>query len=107
MIITLKRGDTRTAVKATLITGDGTPCDLTDLTVRAVMAALRGRTILARGVDIVDAAEGRVLLVFEPPETDAAGTYWLEFEVEHKDGRKETYPNSGYITVEILPDLEG
>jgi hypothetical protein len=46
-----------------------------------------------------------VLFAFEPGETDTAGTYRAEFEATYLDGRKQTYPNDGYISIEILPDL--
>jgi hypothetical protein len=45
------------------------------------------------------------LVPLEPGDTDTAGTYWAEFEVTFGDGRVETYPNRGYLTVNIEPDL--
>jgi hypothetical protein len=103
--VTLKRGDTRTAIKATLVGDDGNPVDLTETSVRFLVADFRGTSLIARQAGIVSAAEGKVLFAFEPGETDTAGTYRAEFEATYLDGRKQTYPNDGYISIEILPDL--
>lgn len=103
--VTWKRNDTRTAVKATLIGGDGSPVDLAGASVRFLVTDFRGTSIIARQVDIVSAVEGKVLFVPEAPETGQAGTYRGEFEATFDDGRLETYPNDGYISIEILPDL--
>ena len=40
-------------------------------------------------------------------ETDTAGVYRAEFEVMYNDGRLETFPNDGYISIQILSDLGG
>ena len=61
--------------------------------------------IVARQAEVVDAKHGVVLVPLEPGDTDTAGTYWAEFEVTFGDGRVETYPNRGYLTVNIEPDL--
>lgn len=104
-VVTLKRGDTRTAIKATLLSPAGTAVDLTGATVKFIMADLRGVVKINRAAQVQDALNGVVWFIFEPPETDVAGTYRGEFEVMFGDGRKETYPNDDYLTVEIKPDL--
>lgn len=38
-------------------------------------------------------------------DTDTAGTYYGEFEVTYADSTIETFPNNGYITVEIRADI--
>ena len=101
-MIVLKRGDTRPAIRATL-KSNGAPVDLSGASVRFVMV---GQGIaLTRDAEIVDAANGVVRVVFEPGDTDQAGTYHAEFEATFSDGRRETYPSHGYLTVQILPDL--
>lgn len=104
-IIVLKRGDTRTAIRATLLEPSGSPVDLAGASVRFIMSDFRGNQRIDRMAEIVDASQGKVWFVFEPGETEEAGTYRSEFEVTFSDGRKETYPNSGYLTIEIIPDL--
>ncbi len=105
MKLIMKRGDTRTAIKAALLDADGNPVELTGATVRFVVAGLSDGKTMDRQADIVNPADGHVLVVFEPGDTDQAGMYRAEFEATFGDGRKETYPNDGYITIEIMPDL--
>ena len=104
-MIVLKRGDTRTAIRATLVDAQGDPVDLTGSVVRWIMATLKRTPVVARQAEVVDAKHGVVLVPLEPGDTDTAGTYWAEFEVTFGDGRVETYPNRGYLTVNSEPDL--
>ena len=50
-----------------------------------------------REAEVIDAAAGRVLVPFEPGDTDRAGLFVAEFEVQWSDGRRETYPTGGYL----------
>ena len=101
-MIRFKRGDTRYALKATL-KRNGTPADLTGCTVRFFMS--NGCITINRPVDILDPVNGLVWVIFDQGDTDAVGTYRAEFEVTHADGRKETFPSSGYLSLQIVPDL--
>jgi len=106
MTIRLKRGDTRTAIRATLIGPDGVPVDLSSATrVRWLMADGRRGLVMDREAEVIDVAAGRVLVTFEPGDTDRAGLFVAEFEVQWSDGRRETYPTGGYLQIEIIPDL--
>ncbi len=106
MIIRLKRGDTRTAIRATLIGPDGVPVDLSSATrVRWLMADGRRELVMDREAEVIDVAAGRVLVPFEPGDTDRVGLFMAEFEVQWSDGRRETYPTGGYLQIEIIPDL--
>lgn len=106
--VTLKRGDTRHALKATLKDSSGSPVDLTGCTVTFCMAPLGRSATVSRAVDIHDTAGGEVWVVFAPGETDIPGGYYrAEFRVTYGDGRRETFPNDGYINIQILSDLRG
>lgn len=104
MAIVLKRGDQRTAIKATLLS-DGVPCDLTDVEVKAYMRSTAGRRVIER--DVTVEGPGQVLLPLTYNDVEFPGTFWLEFKILYKDGRRETYPTDGFVTVEIIPDLGG
>ncbi|HWQ76866.1 MAG TPA: BppU family phage baseplate upper protein [Syntrophomonas sp.] len=104
-MITIKQGDRRNCIKAILKDSTGTPVDLTDCGVKFVMASISGGIAVNRDAHIEDAAAGEVWVVWAPGETDVAGTYLAEFTVTWPDGRKETYPNGGYIEVKILRNL--
>ena len=88
-----KQGDTRNALKATLIDSSGSPADLTGSTVRFKMDCLIDR--------VVPVVDGQVLVAFEPSEVEKPGIYKAVFEVEYPDGRIETFPSKGYITIYI------
>ena len=105
--MTLKRGDTRHAIRAILKDSSGSPVDLTDCTVSFHMAPLGQPAVVSREVDIHDALAGEVWVVFAPGETDISGVYRAEFQVVYGDGRRETFPNDGYINIQILSDLRG
>ena len=105
--VTLKRGDTRHAIRAVLKNTQGTPVNLTDCSVSFHMAPLGRHPVINRRVDIHDAENGEVWVVFAPGETDITGAYRAEFLVAYGDGRKETFPSDGYISIQILPNLRG
>ena len=106
--VTLKRGDTRHAIRAILKDSSGSPVDLTDCSVSFRMAPLGRSAVVNREVDIHDTAGGEVWVVWSPGETDISGGYYrAEFRVTYGDGRKETFPNDGYISIQILSDLRG
>lgn len=101
----IKRGDTKTPLKVALSDDQG-PVDLTGATVTFVMSAWSGkRTINNGSAQVVDATNGVAWYVFNPGETDVAGTYRAEFHVSYSDGRYETFPTLGYITVTINDTL--
>lgn len=103
--MTIKRGDTRTCIKAVLKDARGAPVDLTDCSVGFHMAPLSRPAVISRAAHVEDAAAGEVWFVWAPGETDTAGVYRAEFEVVYQDGRRETFPNDGYISIQILEDL--
>lgn len=103
MTITLKRNDTKVNLKATLSNESG-PVDLTDCQVRFVMSTRKVIKVDKQAL-IQDGANGLVWVVFESEDTNEAGTFQAEFEVTFPDERKETFPNAGYILINIQSDL--
>jgi hypothetical protein len=103
--ITIKRGDTRNAIKAILKDSSGNPVNLENCHVKFHMAPLNRPAVISRAAHIENAAAGEVWVVWAPGETDVAGIYRAEFEVTYDDGRRETFPNDGYISIQILNDL--
>jgi hypothetical protein len=103
--VIIKRGDTRNCIKAMLKDASGAPVDLTDCSVSFHMASLNRPAVISRAAHIEDAGNGEVWMVWAPGETDIAGIFRAEFEVVYQDGRKETFPSNGYISIQILDDL--
>ena len=54
---------------------------------------------------ITDAAAGRVAYDLVGADTEDVTIFNGEFEVTWADGSIQTFPNSGYFTLEITPDL--
>lgn len=105
MTFQIKRNDTKVNLKATLSNESG-PVDLTGCMVRFFMVEYRkGESKIARDAQIVDATKGIVWFVFEDGDTTDTGLFKGEFEVTFSDGRRETFPNHGYVLIEIQSDL--
>lgn len=100
-----KQFNTRNALKATLYKANGSPVDLTGVTVRFFMESKAKEMIIDRSMQTGE--NGEVLLVFEPVEVAEPGIFNAEIVVEYGDGRKEIYPNDGYIRVYIESSLGG
>lgn len=99
-IVTIKRGDTRTAPDIDLITPAGNPVDLTGATVRFLM--MKGSTVLIdKEATIIDAEGGRVAYFFESGETNLSGSMKAWFKVTYPDYRTETFPNEDYIIIKF------
>jgi hypothetical protein len=103
--VTIKRGDTRNCIKAILKDASGDPVNIEGCSVKFHMAPLRQPAIVSRAAHIEDAEAGEVWVVWVPGETDSTGIYQAEFEVMYQDGRRETFPNKGYISLLIQNDL--
>jgi hypothetical protein len=103
MTITLKRNDTKVNLKATLSNESG-PVDLTGCSVCFLMS--KRNTIKVNKESLIqEGTNGLVWVVFEQEDTNETGTFQAEFEVTFPDERKETFPNSGYILINIQSDL--
>lgn len=107
---TIKRGDTRPLLDATLSDDDG-PVDLTGATVRLVVRRATprcgevGALLLKRECEIIDAAAGKVRYAWQPDDTATVGSYAAEFEVAFVGGGLWTFPSAGYVAIIITPDL--
>lgn len=105
----IKEDDQLPLLRVTLLDASGNVIDLSEA--EHVRFIMRNRSTGEVKVDdvatILDAPGGVVTYDWKPTDTETAGHYDAEFEVEHGDGRLETYPNSTYLRIRILPDLGG
>lgn len=106
----IKQGDTTPFITATLKDSAGDPVDLTDATVRFLLRdAFTWLEVLAEDAvndqngDGSDGSKGQVHYEWQAGDTDDAGLSRGEFEVTYYDQTVESFPNGGYIFVEILP----
>lgn len=97
-----KAGDTAPALRIELTDGDPpVPVDLTTAT------EIRLRTSGAVVLDKVVTGDANGLIVYQwqPGDTAKDGKVSLEVRVTAADGRVQTFPPDGYLTVHIQPNL--
>jgi hypothetical protein len=107
MTFYIKQNDTSPKIRATLKDGDGDVINLEGSNVRFHMREVGGTTTVtdAAATIVSPASGGVVQYAWVVADTDTVGSYQAEFEVEYGDGSIETFPNNGYIRVEITDDI--
>ena len=106
MTFYIKQNDTSPAMLATLQDADGNAVNLTGATVRFHMRAVGGNEVVVDdAVTVVTPLSGIVRYDWSADDTDTIGSYQAEFEVTYADASIETFPNDGYIRVEIIDDI--
>ena len=106
MAFYLKQNDTAPSIRATLENGNGDPIDLINATVRFHMRALGSNTTkVDAAATVISAALGIVQYNWVAVDSNTIGTYTAEFEVTYPDTTVETFPNNGYIRIEITDDI--
>ena len=102
----IKKNDTSPAFQAILKDGAGDPINLDGATVRFHMKTISGTTsVVDASASIITASSGVVRYNWDALDTANAGSYQAEFEVTYPDAAVETFPNDGYIRVEIISDI--
>ena len=106
MTFYIKQNDTSPSMLATLQDANGNAIDLTSASVRFHMRAVGGNQVVVdEAATLVTAASGIVRYDWSAADTDTIGSYQAEFEVTYADASIETFPNDGYIRVEIIDDI--
>ena len=101
--INIKQDDTQPALKVILKDSAGNPVNLTSATVQVAIQHYSQPVIkFLRAAHIQNASTGEVWLIWQPEETQVTGLYRVEFRVTYQDGNRETFPNGGYLLVNIL-----
>lgn len=100
----IKTGDTSSGPRIRLVGRDGMPANLTGAT--AAMQ-VRGRPGDPFAVTVVDAEDGVVTLPRGDLEGGSGRQQWaVEFEVTFSDGTIQTFPEVGYLQVDVWSDLD-
>jgi len=107
MTFTIKRNDTSPAIVGTAAKKeDNSVIPLTGATVRFHMGRIgETRLVDAPGTLLTDGSDGKMKYTWQTGDTVQAGNFSAEFEVTFADGSIETFPNGGYIDVQITQDL--
>jgi hypothetical protein len=102
----IKEGDSDPAIEATL-QRDGSAYDLsTAQRVDIVIGALRDPPVIDAQATVTDAANGVVEYAWQSGDTDQPGTYRTEWVVTTASGAEATFPDAGYKTVTIQPEVQ-
>lgn len=109
----LKQGDTGPPLKVRFADEDGNPVELDNSTdsVTFHIEDEDGQSLTtASSASIENGPEGVVAYEWGASDTEDTGTFFAEFRVtfnaNQSDERIETFPNTGYITVEIIEEIE-
>ena len=108
LIFTIKKDNTRPVLRRQLQDGSGGPVNLTGSTVRFFMRAKDGTLLIDSGACTIsgDPAYGWVEYAWTLTDTAVAGYHKAEFQVEYSPGQFETFPNKGYLQIEVEDDLD-
>lgn len=106
---TIKQDDQFPEIQVVLKDDDDVIVNLTGVNgVRFIMTNKADATVKVDApATVVVPAAGLVKYSWEEEDTDTAGVYNAEFEVEFADGRLETFPNYKNIQVKVFADLGG
>ena len=102
----IKQNDTSPPIRATLKDGDSVAIDLTGASVRFHMRSISGgAAVVDADATIINAAGGIVQYNWIADDTNTIGSYQAEFEVTYADSKIETFPNDGYVRIEVIDDI--
>lgn len=104
--LTIRQGDTTPAMAATILDQNGAAVNLTGASVKFVMRSLASAApVVNAAATVVSAGAGTVQYNWSSVDTAAAGLYMAEFHVTFSGGSTYTYPNVGYLDIEVAESL--
>lgn len=103
---TIKKGDRKPPLLATLRQGDGTPQDLTGATVTFSMTLVPGdgnppKVNNGSCTIVGSAVNGQVSYAWGATDTDTPGSYKGEFHVAFPGGLNGSWPSDQYLIIEV------
>lgn len=105
MAFEIKRNDRRPRWRVQL-TENGNPADLTGAVgARFIMKSSTALKVNRQPMAIINAATGVVEYAWGATDTDTAGDFNAEVEVDWGAGETQTFPSKGYFAISITGDL--
>lgn len=106
MTFYIKQNDTSPSMLATLQDASGVAVDISAASIRFHMRQIGSSQITVDAqATIVDALAGEIRYDWQAADTAKIGSYQAEFEVTYADASIETFPNDGYIRIQITEDI--
>lgn len=104
----MKQNDRRPYLQITFTDSDGAAVDLSSAA--GVYFNMRNKTtgtvkVNRQAAVVTSATTGVAEYRWASGDTDTAGTYQAEFEIEWSAGVYETQPEDGYLMIEIVDDI--
>ena len=91
---------------ATLKDENGQIVEVTGASAKFHVAKLNSSSVITdASATVTNGSAGTVEYAWSASDTDSIGTFRVEFEVTFPTGLVETYPNSGYISIQITDDI--
>ena len=104
--VKMKRGDTAPPFLGTLTDAVGDPVNLSGASARLLVRETRTRAVKVDAACLIPSPlEGSIRYDWTAADTDRAGVYDLEVQVTYGDGSVETFPNGGWVRLQILADI--
>ena len=101
----IKRNDLSPTIRVSLKDALGAYVNLNEASVSFKMRPIRGGSIISNSAEIFETSTATVQYIWQGSDTSVSGSYNAEFEVTYADGKIESFPNSGFIRIEILEDI--
>ena len=106
MNFTIKQTNTSPILGAQLKDANSDPVDLTGATVVFNMADINDRVVVnGAACTVTDEENGRVQYEWQTGDTARNGIYHGEFKVTYSDGSIESFPNSEYLSINVVADV--
>ena len=103
----IKQNDTSPALSVVVADSSGTAINITGASVIFKMRAVNSSSLKVNSsATITNASNGAVSYTFSASDTDTAGLFQGEFQVTFSGGAIETFPNSEYISINVLAALD-
>lgn len=102
----IKSGDLRPNLEAQLEDEDNNAIDLSNASsVDFHMEDVSGSVKVDSSATITDTNNGKVEYEWSSGDTDTAGTFFGEFQVDWDDGDPESFPNHDNIEIQITDEI--
>lgn len=103
----IKQNDTSPALRAELKDADDNAVDVREASVEFHMRPVGGTTaVVSAPGSVIDGVNGIVEYSWVNGDTSTVGNYEAEFQVTFANSKIETFPNSRYIKVKIVPEID-